>query len=142
MGYNGGVHKKLWIYIVVLGYNIFYNFNSRINNKQYINLKMKTYQEVKNKTPSESLYIEVIKKAFADAFAVGAGTDPNQALSESQAKSWFSLSNKDFKLICEHAGTEAEYILKLYHNMQYNYNSGKITKEEVKFGISRLDLKI
>ena len=103
---------------------------------------MKVYKEAQKKTPSELLYIEVIKKAFNDAFAVGAGTDPNQELSESQAKSWFSLSNKDFKLICEHAGTEAEYILKLYQNIQYNYNSGKITKEEVKFGISRLDKKI
>ena len=89
---------------------------------------MKTYQEAKKKTPSELLYIEVIKKAFNDAFAVGALADPNQALSESQAKSWFSLDNKD--------------ILKLYHNIQYNYNSGKITKEEVRFGISRLDKKI
>ena len=103
---------------------------------------MKTYQEAKKKTPSELLYIEVIKKAFNDAFAVGAESDPDQVLSESQAKSWFSLSNKDFKLICELAGTEAEYILKLYNNIQYNYNSGKITKEEVKFGISRLDKKI
>ena len=103
---------------------------------------MKVYKEAKKKTPTEILYIEVIKKAFSDAFAVSAGTDPNQELSESQAKSWFSLSNKDFKLICEHAGTEPEYILKLYHNIQYNYNSGKITKEQLKFGISRLDKKI
>jgi len=103
---------------------------------------MKAYHETEKKTPSELLYIEVIKKAFNDAFAVGAESDPDQVLSESQAKSWFSLSNKDFKLICEHAGTEAEYILKLYNNIQYNYNSGKITKEEVRFGISRLDKKI
>ena len=103
---------------------------------------MKAYQETEKKTPSELLHIEVIKKAFNDAFAVGAESDPDQVLSESQAKSWFSLSNKDFKLICELAGTEAEYILKLYNNIQYNYNSGKITKEEVKFGISRLDKKI
>jgi len=103
---------------------------------------MKAYHETEKKTPSELLYIEVIKKAFNDAFAVGAESDPDQVLSESQAKSWFSLSNKDFKLICEHAGTEAEYVLKLYNNIQYNYNSGKITKEEVRFGISRLDKKI
>ena len=103
---------------------------------------MKVYKEAKKKTPTEILYIEVIKKAFNDAFAVSAGTDPNQELSESQAKSWFSLSNKDFKLICEHAGTEPEYILRLYDNLQYNYSSGKITKEQLKFGISRLDKKI
>ena len=39
MGYNGGVHKKLWVYVVVLGYNIFYNFNSKIDNKWHTNLK-------------------------------------------------------------------------------------------------------
>ena len=103
---------------------------------------MKVYKEAKKKTPTEILYIEVIKKAFSDAFAVSAGTDPNQELSESQAKSWFSVHNKDFKLICEHAGTEPEYIIKLYEKLQYNYNSGKITKEQLKFGISRLDKKI
>ena len=142
MGYNGGVHKKLWIYIVVLGYNIFYNFNSRINNKRYINLKMKTYQEIKKKLPEEVLFIEIIKKAFNDAFAIGNASDPNQILAKSQAKNWFDLSCKGFRETCEHAGSEPEYILKLYQNLEYNYNSGKITKEQLKFGISRLDLKI
>jgi len=103
---------------------------------------MKTYSEPKKKTSTEILYIEVLKKAFTDAFRVGNLSEQNQELIQSQAKSWFSLSNKDFKLICEQAGTEADYILKLYDNLQYNYNSGKITKEQLKFGISRLDLKI
>ena len=69
-------------------------------------------------------------------------SDQNQLRSQSQAKSWFSIHNKDFKLICEQAGTEPEYIIKLYEKLQYNYNSGKITKEQLKFGISRLDKKI
>ena len=103
---------------------------------------MKTYQESKKKTPTEILYIEVIKKAFTDAFTIGTASDPNQSLAQSQAKDWFNIHNKDFKLICEQAGAEPEYIMRLYENMQYNYNSGKITKEQLKFGISRLDLKI
>ena len=103
---------------------------------------MKTYQESKKKTATELLYIEVIKKAFTDAFTIGTASDQSQSLAQSQAKNWFDISNKDFKLICEHAGTEPDYILKLYENLQYNYNSGKITKEELKFGISRLDKKI
>ena len=103
---------------------------------------MKTYQESKKKTATELLYIEVIKKAFTDAFTIGTASDQSQSLAQSQAKNWFDISNKDFKLICEHAGTEPDYILKLYENQQYNYNSGKITKEELKFGISRLDKKI
>ena len=103
---------------------------------------MKTYQEPKKKTPAELVFIEVIKKAFTDAFSIGTASDQNQSISQSQSKSWFNIHSKDFKLICEHAGTEPEYILRLYDNLQYNYNSGKITKEQLKFGISRLDLKI
>ena len=103
---------------------------------------MKTYQETKKKTATELLYIEVIKKAFSDVFNLGNASDQNQSLTQSQAKSWFNINNKDFKLICEQAGTEPDYILKLYDNLQYNYNSGKITKDQLKFGISRLDLKI
>ena len=54
---------------------------------------------------------------------------PNDAA----AYSWFNIHSKDFKLICEHAGTEPEYIIRLYDNLTYNYNSGKITKEQLKF---------
>ena len=103
---------------------------------------MKVYQESKKKTATELLYIEVIKKAFTDAFTIGTASDQSQSLAQSQAKNWFDISNKDFKLICEHAGTEPEYIMRLYNNLQYNYNSGKITKDQVRFGISRLELKI
>ena len=103
---------------------------------------MKVYQETKKKTPTELLYIEVIKKAFTDAFTIGTASDQSQSLAQSQAKNWFDINSKDFKLICEHAGTEPEYIMRLYDNLNYNYNSGKITKDQVKFGISRLELKI
>ncbi len=103
---------------------------------------MKTYKEAKEKTGTELLYIEVIKKAFTDAFIIGNASDQSQLVAQSQAVSWFNIHNKDFKLICEQAGTEPDYILKLYDSLQYNYNSGKITKEELRFGISRLHLKI
>ena len=103
---------------------------------------MKTYQEAKKKTSTEILYIEVIKKAMTDAFVIGTASDQNPSIAQSQAKDWFNINNKDFKLICEHAGTESDYILRLYENLQYNYNSGRITKEQLKFGISRLHLKI
>ena len=33
MGYNGEVHKKLWLYVIVCGYNILCNFNGTINDK-------------------------------------------------------------------------------------------------------------
>ena len=103
---------------------------------------MKVYQETKKKTPTELLYIEVIKKAFSDVFNLGNASEQHQKLLQSQAKTWFNEHNKDFRLICEYAGTEPEYIIRIYDNLMYNYNSGKITKEKLKFGISRLELKI
>ncbi len=45
---------------------------------------MKTYQETKKKTPTEILYIEVIKKAMTDAFTIGTASDPSQSLAQSQ----------------------------------------------------------
>ena len=104
--------------------------------------KVKSYKEPDKKESIEILFIEVIKKAFADALAVGTVSDYSQSVVQSQAKSWLNIHNKNFKLICEQAGTESNYILKLYENLQYNYNSGKITKEQLKFGISRLNLKL
>ena len=100
------------------------------------------YEEINKKTSTEILYIEVIKRAMGDALNVGNASEQSQKLIQSQAKNWVNVDNKDFRLICEHAGTEPEYILKLYGNLEYNYNSGKITKDQVKFGISRLDKKI
>ena len=103
---------------------------------------MIVYKESTKKSPNELLFIEVIKKAFTDAFSIGTASDSNQSLSKIQGKNWFDLSCKGFKLVCELAGTEPEYILRLYQNLEYNYNSGKITKDELRFGISRLDKKI
>jgi hypothetical protein len=40
------------------------------------------------------------------------------------------------------AGTTHDHIKKLFQNLQYNYNSGKITKDQLRFGIRRLDKKI
>jgi hypothetical protein len=40
------------------------------------------------------------------------------------------------------AGTNQEYIKKLFDNLQYNYNSGKITKNQLRFGIRKLEKKI
>ena len=89
---------------------------------------MKAYKEPDKKESMEILFIEVIKRAFADAFAVGTVSDYSQPVVQSQAKSWLNIHNKNFKLICEQAGTEPEHIIKLYEKLQYNYSSGKITK--------------
>ena len=38
------------------------------------------------------------------------------------------------------AGTTHDHVIKLLQNLQYNCYSGKITKQQLKFGISRLEL--
>jgi hypothetical protein len=48
----------------------------------------------------------------------------------------------DCSLWCEMAGTNQEYVKKLFDNLQYNYNSGKITKNQLRFGIRKLEKKI
>ena len=52
---------------------------------------MKTYQESKEKTATELLYIEVIKKAFTDAYTIGTASDQNKSIAQSQAKSWINI---------------------------------------------------
>ena len=88
----------------------------------------------------------VLLRAFLDSVghlgSHGAIGHNEMGMLKGQAKDFIDPSKKQFKLICEHAGTEPDYIMRLYDNLQYNYNSGKITKEKLKFGISRLELKI
>ena len=43
---------------------------------------------------------------------------------------------------CDMAGTTYDHVLKLFQNLQYNYNSGKITKDQLRFGIKRLEKKL
>jgi hypothetical protein len=49
---------------------------------------------------------------------------------------------RDCALWCEMAGTTQDHVQKLFQNMQYNYNTKKITIDNVRFGIRRLNLKI
>ena len=55
-------------------------------------------------------------------------------------KNWFDTA--DCSMWCDMAGTNQEYIKKLFQNLQYNYNSGKITKDNLRYGIRRLEKKI
>ena len=41
-----------------------------------------------------------------------------------------------------HAGTEQDHIIKLHDRLTYQYNTKKITLEEVRFAIRNLGLKI
>mgnify|MGYP006899625270 CR=1 FL=1 len=49
---------------------------------------------------------------------------------------------KDCEFFCDLAGTEQDHIIKLHDVLTYQYNTGKVTLEEVRFAIRKLELKI
>ena len=97
------------------------------------------FYEKKEKTPDEKLAIAKIQVMMEDAFGILSNSESSPALRD-RAKHWFDTN--DCSMWCDMAGTNQEYIKKLFDNLQYNYNSGKITKDQLRFGIRRLDKKI
>ena len=96
------------------------------------------FYEKKDKTPEENLAIAKIQVMFEDAFGISS-TDSTPAVID-RAKRWFET--RDCALWCDMAGTTQDHVQKLFQNMQYNYNTKKITIDNVRFGIRRLNLKI
>ena len=101
--------------------------------------RINMFYEKKEKTPDEKLAIAKIQVMMEDAFGILSNSESSPALQD-KAKHWFDTA--DCSMWCDMAGTNQEYIKKLFDNLQYNYNSGKITKNELRFGIRRLDKKI
>lgn len=107
---------------------------------------MKTWtQEKLNKTPEEQIAIAKIKIMFEDSFGIfnaksGYMSKINRERERDNAIRW--LSSKDCEFFCELAGTEQKYILKLHEILTYKYNSDKITLDEVKFAIRKLELTL
>jgi hypothetical protein len=97
------------------------------------------FYEKKEKTPDEKLAIAKIQVMMEDAFGILSNSESSPALQD-RAKNWFDTA--DCSLWCEMAGTNQEYVKKLFDNLQYNYNSGKITKNQLRFGIRKLEKKI
>jgi hypothetical protein len=100
---------------------------------------MEATKETRNRTPEENLAIAKIQVMMEDSFGLLSNSESSPALQD-RAKNWFETA--DCSLWCDMAGTTQDHILKLFHNLQYNYNSGKITKEQLRFGIRRLEKKI
>lgn len=101
--------------------------------------------KVRDKTPEEKLCIAKIQIMMEDAFGLCNGVSgvPSQQMKNimiQQAKDWFESS--DCKWFCDMAGTEYDHVLKLYQNLQYRYNTGIITLNQVKFGIKHLEYKL
>ena len=55
-----------------------------------------------------------------------------------QAKDFINPNKKQFKLICELADAEPEYISKLHDDLTYHYNCGKLKNLNTKFVVERL----
>ena len=100
---------------------------------------MEVIKEIKNRTPEENLAIAKIQVMMEDSFGILSNTDSSPAI-QSRARNWFNTA--DCSLWCDMAGTTHDHITKLFQNLQYNYNTGKITKDQLRFGIRRLEKKL
>ena len=100
---------------------------------------MDAIKEPTEKTPEEKLAIAKIQVMMEDAFGILSNSESSPALQD-RARNWFETA--DCSLWCDMAGTTQDHIVKLFQNLQYNYNSGKITKDQLRFGIRRLEKKI
>ena len=100
---------------------------------------METIKEKKDRTPEENLAIAKIQVMMEDSFGLLSNSESSPALQD-RAKNWFDSA--DCALWCDMAGTTKDHINRLWQNLQYNYNTGKITKDQLRFGIRRLDKKI
>ena len=107
---------------------------------------MKTFLPEKvNKSPEEKIGIAKIKIMFEDSFGMfnaksGVMSDVQMEREKRQASDWFR--SKDCEFFCDLAGTEQDHIIKLHDTLTYQYNTGKVTREEVRFAIRKLELKI
>ena len=107
--------------------------------KQYKNYqRIEMFHEKKDKTPEENLAIAKIQVMFEDAFGISSSESTPAVVD--RAKRWFET--RDCALWCDMAGTTQDHVQKLFQNMQYNYNTNKITIDNVRFGIRRLNLKL
>ena len=97
------------------------------------------FYEKKEKTADEKLAIAKIQVMMEDSFGLLSNSESSPALQD-RAKNWFDT--QDCSLWCDMAGTTQDHIKKLFQNLQYNYNSGKITKDNLRYGIRRLEKKI
>ena len=82
----------------------------------------KSVTEAKTRSPEEKIWIAVIQQKFEDA------------------RNWFYT--KDCAMTCDCVGTTRDHILKLYNTLSTRYKSGHITKDELRFAIRKLELKI
>ncbi len=107
---------------------------------------MKTFMtETTDKSPEEQLGLAKIQIMFEDSFGMfnaksGVMSDVQMEREKRQASDW--IRSKDCEFFSDLAGTEHDHVIKLHDTLSYNYNTGKITLEEVRFAIRKLGSKL
>ena len=96
-------------------------------------------------TPQEQLGLAKIQIMFEDSFGMFNANSGNMShiqkeREKDKAINW--IRSKDCEFFCDLAGTEQDHIIKLHDNLTYQYNTGKITLDEVRYAIRKLELKI
>ena len=88
----------------------------------------------------------VLLRAFLDSVghlgshaSIGIG---EMEMLKDQAKDFINSNKKRFKLICELADAEPEYVTKLHESLTYHYNCGKLKNLNTKYIIERLLAKL
>ena len=93
-------------------------------------------------TGQKDLAKAVLTRAFQDSIGYfgshGAIGHNEMGMLKGQAKNFIAPSKKQFKLICELADAEPEYVSKLHDDLTYHYNCGKLKNLNTKYIIERL----
>jgi len=98
-----------------------------------------------DRTPQEQLGLAKIQIMFEDSFGIfnaksGYMTEIHKQREKDNAINWFR--SKDCEFFCDLAGTTQDHIIRLHDSLTYQYNTGKITLDEVRYAIRKLELKI
>ena len=99
----------------------------------------KAITETRNRTPEEKLLIEIIQQTMEDAFELSTSTSLTMSDIQ-QSRNWFYT--RGCSIMCDHLGTTRDHVLKLYNKLSDKYKTGQITKDELRFAIRRLELKL
>ena len=99
----------------------------------------KAITETRNRTPEEKLLIAIIQQTMEDAFELSTSTSLTMSDIQ-QSRNWFYT--RGCSIMCDHLGTTRYHVLKLYNKLSDKYKTGQITKDELRFAIRRLELKL
>ena len=84
----------------------------------------------------------VLLRAFLDSVghlgSNGAIGKSEMGLLQDQAKTFINSNKKQFKLVCELADAEPEYVARLHNDLTYHYNCGKLKNLNTKYIVERL----